>query len=685
MARPIATAGAPYAAPLVAALLLAVLWAPPLAASTAEAAGPAWAARLERRLAELPQAGGGRLAVYVRDLQSGEAFSLRGEETSYLASGVKVPVAVELLRQVQQGTLSLDATIRLEALDLIDGSPCLSLLEPGSLVSLRELLEQMLIHSDNTATDLLIRQVGLENVNAGLMRLVPEGFRDITTLADVRRRAYSGIFPEAARLTNDEILRLGAARGDRETVRTLARLLHTSPEAARTRDLSAAFAAYYASGLNSATPAAYAELLAGIAGGRALGPEATALLLDLMSRVETGKQRIRAGLPPAIVWAHKTGTQRARVADFGVAWPAETPEHRVVVAAVASEFASQQQAERALRLVGAALQESGIFSRREEPKGWPASLEARLQALDRGSPGELGVWVKRLATDEEMGYQATRPWYLSSTIKVPVAIALLRKVEAGELSLDRELTLQASDFVDGAGEVQGMKPGTKVSVAYLLEKMLVQSDSTAADMLIRQVGLPELNALLKREGFGPATTLLQVRLDVYGELHPDASRLSNVDYIEIRRAESWEARRRLFAKKIGVSPDELEAPSLEAAFERYYERGLNSASLVAFGKLLEKLAEGRLLSPEHTALVLRHMQAMTTGEDRLKAGLPQGVRFAQKTGTQVRRICNMGVVDPGSKNAVVVTACVEKFPDQTAAEALLMRVGQAVAESGALQ
>jgi beta-lactamase class A len=318
------------------------------------------------------------------------------------------------------------------------------------------------------------------------------------------------------------------------------------------------------------------------------------------------------------------------------------------------------------------------------PTSWPSRLEAELEALDRASPGELGVWVKRLADDQAMGYQAGRPWYLSSTIKVPVAIALLEKVEAGKVSLDDKLTLAASDFVDGAGEVQGKKPGTKLSVAYLLEKMLVQSDSTAADMLIRLVGVEDLNALLEREGFGRATTLLQVRHDAYGELHPGAARLTNLDYLEIHRAGGWEARQRTFAAKVGARPDDLRAPSVGEAFERYYRRGLNSASLEAFGRLLEKLSEGKLLSPEHTALVLSHMQAMTTGERRLKAGLPKGVRFAQKTGTQIRRVCNMGIVEPGTAKAVVIAACVEKFPDQAAAEGVLERVGSAVARSGAL-
>ncbi|HEX9638684.1 MAG TPA: serine hydrolase [Acidobacteriota bacterium] len=321
---------------------------------------------------------------------------------------------------------------------------------------------------------------------------------------------------------------------------------------------------------------------------------------------------------------------------------------------------------------------------RAEDAAWTAQLEARLEALDRETPGELGVWVKSLADGAQAGHRADRAYYLSSTIKVPVAIVVLKKVETGAVSLDQELTLQASDIVDGTGEIQGQQPGAQLSVAYLLEKMLVQSDSTAADMLIRLVGVEQLNDFLKQYGFGPATTILQVRYDAYGELHPRARELTNMDYHEIRQAGAWEARQRVFAEKVGVSPAELEAPSLTEAFERYYRRGLNSASLVVFGELLEKLVKGSLLSEHNTALVLRHMEAITTGDHRIRAGLPKEVRFAHKTGTQIRRMCNMGVAQPQSPDAVIIAACVEGYPSESEAEAVLERVGKAVADSGVL-
>jgi beta-lactamase class A len=310
---------------------------------------------------------------------------------------------------------------------------------------------------------------------------------------------------------------------------------------------------------------------------------------------------------------------------------------------------------------------------------WQEPLESRLAALDESAPGSLGVFVKRLKDGQTVSYHGDRPWYLSSTVKAPVAVALLKKVEKGELSLSQQLTLRASDYVDGAGDLQRTKPGTRFTVRSLLERMLVHSDSSAADMLIRLIGADYLNAFLGN-GFGQITTILQVRYDAFGELHPKAKTLANTDFIEFKRVRDYGERLGVFRRRLGLARNELRAPSIKAAFERYYERGLNSASLEAYGELLEKLVKGELLNAENTKMLLGFMERITTGERRLKAGFPKGTEFAQKTGTQVGRICNMGVVRP-SGDALVVAACVEKFSDQAGAENLLKRVGKALVET----
>jgi len=301
--------------------------------------------------------------------------------------------------------------------------------------------------------------------------------------------------------------------------------------------------------------------------------------------------------------------------------------------------------------------------------------------MDAKSAGNLGVYLKEIKTGDEVAYQAERPWYLSSTTKVPIAIALLREVEAGKISLSQKLVLQSSDYVDGAGELLSRKPGESFTVSFLLNRMLTLSDSSATDMLVRLVGEEKVNAFVAEQGgFGKLTTILGVRYGAFGELHPNAAKLTNLDYLSFKKGKTYDERLQLFAQGIGVNRTALRATSIEAAFERYYAKGENSASLKAFGLMLEKLKTGKLLNAKHTKLMLDTMAKTTTGSQRIKAALPAGAVFAQKTGTQVGRICNVGLVNSTLPDALVVAACVEKFSSFADAEKLLREVGEVVAD-----
>jgi beta-lactamase class A len=339
------------------AFLMAALAAPAL-----HAADDGWQEKLQEGILSLNRGIQGEVGLYVKDLSSGEEYSFRGEEDWYLASGVKVPVAVELLKQVEGGKRSLEETVAFQADDLIDGSPILSGVKPGSWLSLRYLLEQMIIYSDNTATDLIIREIGLAAVNRGTSGISP-GFHPITTLSDVRRITYSGIYPKALELKNADILRLKSVR-EKKRVRALASILQEKEEDAREKSVGSAFSAYYAKKLNSAPLRAYGLLLEKVAEGKVLEPASRDLLIGIMERTATGVHRIRAAFRPGIVWAHKTGTQHGRICDFGYAWPKSERGRKVVIAACARDFPSVKKAERALRSVGEAIRRSGIFPAR---------------------------------------------------------------------------------------------------------------------------------------------------------------------------------------------------------------------------------------------------------------------------------------------------------------------------------
>ncbi len=118
--------------------------------------------RLEREMARLAQVAGGVVGATAIHLETGRKASINGAERFPMASTFKVPIAVELLRRVDSGELRLDQMIELKPTDIHPGSGTLSDLfnKPGVALSVRNLLELMMLISDNSATDVCLRLAG---------------------------------------------------------------------------------------------------------------------------------------------------------------------------------------------------------------------------------------------------------------------------------------------------------------------------------------------------------------------------------------------------------------------------------------------------------------------------------------------------------------------------------------------
>ncbi|WP_413570157.1 serine hydrolase [Bdellovibrio sp. HCB117] len=325
---------------------------------------PAWASSktFEESLKELEAKQPIQLGVFVKNLSTGEILSYRGDDLWYVASGVKLPIVLENLRQVDQKKYTLDSQIELRKEDFVDGAGYTNSKKAGSKLSVKFLMEQALIYSDNTASDLLIRQAGLESVNSCVQDLVPGGFTAITTLADVRRRLYSEVHPSSEKLQGPDFILLKRSQGDEVKFRRLSQMLGVDTKEFKCKTLDEAYDNYYSKKLNSATLKAYAELLEKVAEGKILGDSTQKFLIDTMTKVQTGQRRIKAGLPKKYSFAHKTGTQHSRICDFGIAWDKKSElKTGIVIAACVKDFESLDMAESALKSVGTVLHKAGIL------------------------------------------------------------------------------------------------------------------------------------------------------------------------------------------------------------------------------------------------------------------------------------------------------------------------------------
>jgi beta-lactamase class A len=195
--------------------------------------------------------------------------------------------------------------------------------------------------------------------------------------------------------------------------------------------------------------------------------------------------------------------------------------------------------------------------------------------------GRVGFAATDLASGRSLGFNQNERFPTQSVFKLPIAIEVLRQVDAGRLDLDRVIALDASD-------ARGGPPGTfavpaQHTTGELLEAMIVRSDNVACDKLLALLG-------------GPAVVDARIRK-------------LRVDGVTIRFSE----------KEMGTGVD-------------------NSATPTAMVALLAKIARRKL---GLSAASARHLDdlllGVTTGPKRIMGALPPGTPVAHKTGTSETR------------------------------------------------
>jgi len=108
----------------------------------------------------------GVLGVAILDLTTGQKSLLHPDEVFPQASSIKIAVLAELYHQAQTGKLKLTDLYTVQSSDLVSDSYIMGGLTPGiTKITLRDLATMMVAVSDNSATNVLIDHVGMENVN----------------------------------------------------------------------------------------------------------------------------------------------------------------------------------------------------------------------------------------------------------------------------------------------------------------------------------------------------------------------------------------------------------------------------------------------------------------------------------------------------------------------------------------
>jgi beta-lactamase class A len=281
--------------PLLSVALLSV------AASTSGAGQASPAGRLEQEFARIEPLSGGTLGVAVRHLESGRTAYHKADQQYPLASTYKLPMAIQAFTLAAQGKIDLDRMVAWDTTDLHIGSEAhLLFRKPGFAMSVRNLIETMMILSENNATDLVLAMVG--GGEAVTRRLREAGITEVRVdrpTADIIAHPYG-------------ITDIWTG-GKFSSTKWRAQMAGLS----RARRDSAAYC-YARDPRDHGSPRAMMELVTKLWQGQLLSREHTDYLLDIMYRCETGAGRLKGMLPPGTRVAHKTGTYPGTTNDVGI-------------------------------------------------------------------------------------------------------------------------------------------------------------------------------------------------------------------------------------------------------------------------------------------------------------------------------------------------------------------------------
>jgi beta-lactamase class A len=273
---------------------------------------PSLSAHIQRQLDALDA----KTAFFAKHLVSSKSIAIRADDPLNTLSVIKIAIMVLAYRDAEKGTLDLDQRYQIRDDDFRRGSGVLQTFAPGLQPTYRDLITQMIITSDNTATDILIARLGLARVNTMLAALGYTTTRLQTTIGQLFRRVWERLDPANSSLSDREVY----ARG-----------FPSDPDAAARRF---AFEGDAREWLGCTTARETAHLLEQIYNGEIASRASSDAMLAILHQ-----QVSRSRLPQRIAFratiAHKTGDWSPIAGhDVGIIFSASGP---IVIAVFVSQ------------------------------------------------------------------------------------------------------------------------------------------------------------------------------------------------------------------------------------------------------------------------------------------------------------------------------------------------------------
>lgn len=247
------------------------------------------------------------------------------------------------------------------------------------------------------------------------------------------------------------------------------------------------------------------------------------------------------------------------------------------------------------------------------------SLGVELQKLSRVSEGKIGICASAVNEETPTCINGGTRFPLQSVMKLLVAATVLDKADQTKLKLNEEILIRSEDGSPGPQEftkMVRMKGRYLATVRELIERAVIDSDSTSVDVLIDRLGgVSQVQQFLDNKKIAGITISRDER-----ELQSASVGLSwSGEYADNDR----------FEAAIRTLPKETR----DAAWNAHLVDPRDTSTPAGMVHLLKALAVGDLLSPASTEYLLEVMARTATGADRLKAGIPTSWALGHKTGT----------------------------------------------------
>jgi beta-lactamase class A len=277
----------------------------------------------------------GKMTVCLARLGEEPDVEIQADESVPLASVFKLGVLVELFRRVDARELSLESRWTVRSEDLSPEDDILIALDLGLRPTVRDLATLMIIVSDNTATDILFKRLGLRRINETLRGLGLES----TDIFCPNREWYLLLLGYSPRYRGDHVAALRRKweslssdgrfaemewlwqHGRRVTKDTMLQQIHDQDFAGTTR--TRAWRLWEEATDNHGSARDVVRLLDLIARARAASRRSCAEMVRILELQQF--HRLSLGLPPGTRVANKTGSIAGVINDAGIVFPRTRP------------------------------------------------------------------------------------------------------------------------------------------------------------------------------------------------------------------------------------------------------------------------------------------------------------------------------------------------------------------------